>query len=378
MKISVKTFLLLLVVSFSIPAQPIKEKLEKALGNLPHPQSVEDFTALPHLPSMNQDSTLICWSFATSSFIESEMQRIGRDPVRLSVMFPVYHVFNEKVKRFVQTKGESHFGPGDLFGGVFNIGQQYGTMPIEVYEGSKTLGIEYNHNALYSELEILLNKIKAQHIWDEGKALELIKPVLNKYLGTPPDSFIYKGKTYTPKLFASQVINLSWNEYIIVTSFQYAPFYQFIELKVPDNWKHDSNFFNVPLPDFYRSITSAVKNGFTAAIDMDNSEPSYRLTKQYAFIPEYEVPKDSVSQSKRERQFQSGATTDDHLMQIVSYRNFGEEDWFLAKDSWRTAWEGENHGYFFLHESYVKLKVLAFLVHRDGVPDISKLVPKTR
>ena len=83
----------------NLTTQPLKEKLETALGALSHPQSVNDFSPIPHLSSMNQDSTLVCWSFATSSFIESEMKRLGREPVRLSVMFPVYFVFleNEKI-----------------------------------------------------------------------------------------------------------------------------------------------------------------------------------------------------------------------------------------------------------------------------------------
>jgi bleomycin hydrolase len=119
-----------------------------------------------------------------------------------------------------------------------------------------------------------------------------------------------------------------------------------------------------------------VKREYSVAVDIDNSESSYRMTKQYAFIPEFALQRDSLTQTMREKEFISGATTDDHLMHIVAYQRFGMEDWFLAKDSWRTAWEGPNHGYFFLHESYVKLKVLAYLVHRDAVPEICNSLPQ--
>jgi len=144
---------------------------------------------------------------------------------------------------------------------------------------------------------------------------------------------------------------------------------------VPDNWKQNNRYFNVPLDVFYRSLRDAVMRGFSAAIDMDNSEASYRITKQYAFVPIFEVPKDSITQRTRELQFQSGATSDDHLMHLIAYQAWGMQDWFLAKDSWRTAWEGANHGYFFFHESYIKLKVLAYLVHREGIPEITALLP---
>lgn len=374
MKAFIFIFFILLLLS-PTSAQSHKERLEAELILLPHPLSVEDFYPIPSLSPMNQDSTLVCWSFATSSFIESEMKRLGREPAHLSIMFPVYYGFIEKARRFVQSHGQSRFNPGDLFSGVIDVAKQYGAALAEAYEGKKTEQVFYNHNALYEELELLMKKVKITADWNEKKVLKNVKTILNKHLGIPPGKFIFNGKEYTPISFFLEIVNLPWERYIIVTSFQYAPFNQFIELKVPDNWKHNTNYFNVPLEVFYTSLRDAVAHGYSIAIDMDNSEPSYRMTKQYAFIPEYEVLRDSIIQSTREEQFQSGATTDDHVMHIISYQRFGSEDWFLAKDSWHTAWEGSNHGYFFFHESYVKLKVLAYLVHQDGVPGMARLLP---
>jgi bleomycin hydrolase len=358
-----------------LSAQSVKDKLERELDRLPHPQSVSDFSSISHLSSMNQDSTLVCWSFATSSFMESEMKRVGREPVRLSVMFPVYYIFVEKAKRFVQSHGVSRFGPGDLFSGVIDIAKQYGSVPAEAYEGIKSNGTIYNHITLYAELDSVMSSVKLSGVWEEEPVLAKVTAILNARLGVPPKEFNYKGRRYSPRTFFTDLVRLNFDEYIMVTSFQYAPFNQFTALKVPDNWNNNNRYFNVPLDVFYRSLTNAVRQGYSAAIDMDNSEASYRMTKQYAFIPAFEVPKDSITQTTRERQFQSGATSDDHLMHLVAYKPWGTEDWFLAKDSWRTAWEGANHGYFFFHESYVKLKVLAYLVHRDGIPEITALLP---
>jgi len=350
-------------------SQSVKERLERSLDRLPHPTSVSDFSSLPHLPSQNQDSTLICWSFTTTSFIESEMKRMGKNPVRLSVIFPVYYEFIEKTKEFVRTKGKSRFNPGDLFSGVLDIVRNYGIVPAAVYE-AKEGHYKLNHNALYLELESIASAIKMKENWDEKKGIQLVTKVLQKYLGRPPEKFFYNNKEYTPKSFFSEIVNIPLDDYLCVTSFLYAPFRHTIELRVPDNWRHISHYWNVPLDLFYRSLKQAIIQGYSLAIDMDNSENSYRITKQFAFIPEYDLPKDSITQIKREIEFLSGATTDDHLIHIVSYKQFGSEEWFLAKDSWRTAWEGPNQGYFFLHESYIKLKVLAFLVHKDAIPKI--------
>jgi bleomycin hydrolase len=73
--------------------------------------------------------------------------------------------------------------------------------------------------------------------------------------------------------------------------------------------------------------------------------------------------------------FLNGATSDDHAIHLIGCTSVGGEDWFLAKDSWNVAWRDGNRGSLFLHSSYVKLKVLAFLVHRDGIPQVSALLP---
>jgi bleomycin hydrolase len=234
LKIYSVIFLSCVLLGFSLNAQSLKEKLETALGSMPHPQSVEEFSSIPHLSPMHQDSTLVCWSFATSSFLESEMKRLGRESVRLSVMFPVYYGFVEKAKRFVQSHGESRFNPGDLFSGVIDILQQYGAVPAEAYEGIQSEHTIFNHNTLYAELDSIMNRAKCIGDWNGALILANVKTILNTHLGPPPEKFIYNGKEYSPCTFYSDVVRLPFDEYLTVTSFLYAPFNQFIELKVPD------------------------------------------------------------------------------------------------------------------------------------------------
>ena len=83
-----------------------------------YPEKIEEFNPVFHFPPVNQDNTHICWSFSALSFIESEMQRFGRDKVKLSVNYPMYYAFILKAEYYVQTRGRSHFSAGDLFGTV--------------------------------------------------------------------------------------------------------------------------------------------------------------------------------------------------------------------------------------------------------------------
>jgi bleomycin hydrolase len=366
------------MVAGGVSAQTIDPGLQQMIDRTPHPAAVSDFQAVKHLSPLNQDATQICWSFATSSFLESEMARLGMKPVRLSVVYPMYQVYIDKAKRFAQTKGESRFAPGDLFTGVLDTIRQYGTMPASVYGEKEVSKQVYDHRALYTELQAVVDQVRKDQQWDEGAVVAKVKAVLNRHVGEPPARFTWEGKEYTPQTFLKDVVRLPWDDYLLVTSFQYAPFNQFIELKVPDNWSHASRYFNVPLDVFYAGMKTAAAGGYSVAFDADFSEPSYMQTAKYCIIPDYDIPVSAISQEAREYRFSNGTTTDDHLMQIVGYRAFGGEDWFLVKDSWRTAWKAGTGGYMFYHSSYMKLKALAFLVHKDAIPEVTRMVPAGR
>ena len=62
--------------------------------------------------------------------------------------------------------------------------------------------------------------------------------------------------------------------------------------------------------------------------------------------------------------------SDDHDLHVVGITTKDGRDWFLVKDSWSSAWNNDHPGYYFFHEDYVKLKMLAFLVHRDAVKEL--------
>ena len=289
-------------------------------------------------------------------------------------MYPVYCTYVEKARRYVQTKGASRLSPGDLFTGVPDACRECGAMPAAVYDKPSTARV-FDQSQLYPELEGYMRDVKLHGQWDEARVLSRVKEILNRHLGEPPRTFSYLGMTYTPKSFVAEVVRLPWADYLMLTSFESAPFNTFTELKVPDNWRHNTNFFNILLPVFYDALKGALRAGFSAAIDLDTSEPSYETTGRYCFIPDFDIPSAQITQAARELRFLNGATSDDHAIHLIGCTSVAGEDLFLAKDSWKVAWRDGNQGSLFLHSSYVKLKVLAFLVHRDAVPQVTALLP---
>lgn len=332
------------------------------------PAELSAYNPTFHFPPVNQGDTSACWCFSTVSFLESEMVRLGLPPVKLAVMYPMYYELIEEAKYFVQTRGESKVTPGDLFPTVLEVVQQYGVVPAECYPGRPDNEKAYNHKTLYEELETYVTGVKNDQIWDEAKVVAGLESILNRHLGKPPETFEYKGRSYTPKSFQEEFVALPWQDYLLVTSFQYAPFFTYTELRVPDNWRNNNRYYNVPLDVFYEGLKTAVRGGYSVAIDSDISEPGRVGARDISIIPAYDIPYSYITQEAREYRFEQKATKDDHLMHIVGVTESDGHDWFLVKDSWRDAWKGRHKGYFFFRDDYVKLKVLAYLVHKDALP----------
>lgn len=299
------------------------------------------------------------------------MLRLRREPARLSVLYSPYCRYLEKARRFVQNRGDSRFNPGDLFTGVMETCQDYGALPASVY-GPPTEQTPLDHTRLDSELEHFVEGIRQRAEWDEPAVLAQVTKILDRHLSAPPRTFFYQRKVYTPKSFADEVVNLPWHEYLMFTSFESGPFNTFTEFRVPDNWRHNTNFMNLPLSDFYQTLKTALQRGFSVAVSMDNSEPSYFMTGRYCVIPDSDIAAGQVSQAAREMRFRDGRTQDDHAIHFLGYTHCDRQDWFLARDSCMVVWRGGNAGNLFLHESYVKLKILAFVVHRDGVQGVNQ------
>ncbi len=354
-----RIILFILFISAVVFTQDFKNAaLEEAKKiKIPAP---DDFEQIFHLAPINQDTTDACWSFSTLSMLESDLKRRGINPPRLAMMYPVYYGFIEKTKRFIEKKGDSRFYGGDLFSGVLEIIKQYGIVPFSVYEGDTRSCSTFNHDAMFASLDSLIKDIKANNRWDVETAVKQVTQILNKHLGEPPQKFVFENKTYTPKSFMTDYLKLNPDEYVTFTSFSYAPFNQNIVLDVPDNWARLKIYYNLPLDEFYQTLKDVLQKGYSVAIDGDTQEPGRIGELDICFIPSFDIASENIDQDARDFRFDNGATTDVHLMHIVGFTELNDQDWFLVKDSWRSAWYGKYKGYYMMRGDYVKLKILAW------------------
>jgi len=350
----------------------IEQKFVAQFTSVQIPESPDVFNKQFAFPPVAQYQSGMCWCFSTTSFIESEINRIYKKEIKLSELHTVYWEYVEKARRFIQERGDSYFAEGSESNAVFRIMKQYGVVPAEVYTGLINGKTRHNHTALFEEMEAYLNYCKENDFWDEKTALESIKLILNKHIGEPPASFSFDGKKYTPDKFMKKVLKLDSDDYVEMMSTSSIPFYTKGVLDVPDNWWFDDNYYNIPLDEWCLIIQKAMKKGYTICIGGDVSEPGYFGPEDAAFIPDFDIPQEYINQDSREYRIQNGSTEDDHGIHMIGYTKVDDYNWYLIKDSARGSRQGQYKGYYMYREDYPKLKMLGFSVHKDIVKDILK------
>ncbi len=346
------------------------KSLSLDLSFVKKPSSLEEITQHFHTPPVRQFRTGTCWCFSTTSMLESELKRLGREEVKLSELYPVYWEFVEKTRGYIQAKGDQFLGHGSEHNAVFRQMKKHGAVPASTYSGLLPGQTEHDHGNLFREMRNYLTFCKENEYWDEEKAVEYVKSILNKHLGKPPETIEVNGQTMTPKEYMDNILQLPLDDYISLMSFKYEPFYTKGEFKVPDNWWRSKEYYNVPLEEFYAAILGALKDGYTVILGGDISEPGISGEDDIAIIPTFDTLPQLIDQDSREFRFNNRTSTDDHAIHAVGYQEIGDHTWFLIKDSGGSAHRGQFKGYYLYRDDYVKLKMLVATVHKDAVSDL--------
>ncbi len=366
-RITILTYVLSLLILFSGYAQEKENKKEK--------QDRHTFTMIHQVGATsvkNQAETGTCWDFATQSFLESELMRMGKGDYNLSEMFTVRMTYPLKAEKYVRYHGKYQFGEGGQAHDVLKVLDTYGAVPYSVYPGLEPGDTLYDNTEMDAVLKSVLKTIVGmKKITPHYK--DIVNAICDIYLGKVPEKFEYKGEEYTPKTFGES-LGINSKDYVEITSFTHHPFYSKFVLEVPDNWE-EGEYYNVPLNDLIKILNNAIENGFTVAWDGDVSKDNFYRKRDYAVVPLSgdttktgpEVEKD-VTQEMRQKAYDDYSTTDDHLMHITGIaKDQAGTIFYYTKNSWGTK-DKKYGGYWYMSEPFVKLRTIAILVHKDAIP----------
>ncbi len=338
----------------------------------------QDVIDIERMPVISQDQTGTCWSFSTSSFVESEIIRLTGRKIDISEMYQARTTYIAKAENYVMRQGKANFSEGALAHDVINSIQQYGLVPNVIFDGLKEGQTKHNHE----EMDALLVAMVKVYAENPGKKLSsqwklAVNAVLDVYLGSIPTKFEFEGKNYTPKSFA-EFTKIKPENYLTLTSFTHSAYYQPFILNIPDNFSNGS-MYNLPLDEFVATIDNALANGYTLSLDCDVSEVTFSGKYGVAFIPELEediktglaeiITEKNITPEYRQQEFENLSTTDDHLMHIVgTVKDQKGNVYYKVKNSWGTDEKRvANGGYVYMSSAYLKLKAISVLVHKEGI-----------
>ncbi|MFY0254305.1 C1 family peptidase [Chitinophaga sp. 30R24] len=327
-------------------------------------------------PVKNQGFTGTCWSFSSTSMVESECLRKGLPELDLSEMFTVRNTYIEKAKNYVHRQGFTRFDEGGLGHDVIRAIANYGIEPESVYSGLKDNTTVYNHSAMVSTMKKYLDSIiKVSPVPDNW--LTEFTGILDEYMGKPPATFEYNGKTYTPQSFAKEVVKFNASDYVFLTSFTHHPFYEPFIVEVPDNFSNGA-YYNVPLKELTGIAATALQKGYTVLWDADVSNKGFAADKGYALLTSENLPfnRDSINpemaeptytQDSRQQLYEELVTQDDHLMHITGIEKTPNgKTFFLVKNSWGKK-SGPFGGYINVSESYFAVNTITIVVPKAAL-----------
>jgi len=369
------TFLLLFIASQLFAQEGAVLKV-----NIPNEQKYE-FTTIIDIEASavkSQGNTGTCWSFSTSSFLESEIFRTTGQMIDISEIYNVRNTYEAKAWNYVMRQGKTQFSEGGLAHDVLNSVQLNGLMPESAYSGLVGDATIHNHENVVPELQ----KVLDIYIKNDQNAIIpnwkiAVDSILNAQLGAPPKTFKYNGTVYDAKSFLAMT-QLNTSNYITLTSFIHQPYNTFFVLNIPDNFSNGL-FYNITLNQLVDEVDYALKNGYTLALDCDVSEKTFSSKSGIAVLPNnpteneksltYIVEEKNVSPEFRQQEFENYNTTDDHLMHIVGLvKDQNGTEYYKVKNSWGADSDRiGNNGYVYMSKAFFKLKTISVMVHKQAL-----------
>lgn len=327
----------------------------------------------------SQDRTGTCWSYTTTSFLESEMIRQGGDPIDLSEMFIVWEIYMDKADNYIRRNGTAQFSQGGLAHDLLRAYASAGIVPQEVFDGLLPGEDVHDHTAMEKALTQLV-EVYAEQVPLDLKWRHAVEGILETYMGELPVAFTWEGQKYTPETFAKEVVQIEAADYITLTSFTHQPMYSSFVLAIPDNYSNGL-YYNVPLDTLIQVAEEALHDGYTIAWDGDVSERGFSAREGLAVVPAHPPTSDSdwtsvfnspveemtVTPENRQLAFDRKLTTDDHLMHLTGIvEDQTGQHYFTVKNSWGTI--GPYAGFLYMSYPYFAMKTVAITLHKAALP----------
>ena len=352
-------FVTMLCFSF-MNAQPALERTVRAATS-----DEREFRTLlenPITPIKNQNRSGTCWAFATCAFFESELLRLTGKEYDLSEMFVANKDYMDGAIFHVRLHGDNRFSQGGSADDVMAVIRRHGICPEEAMPkaGSMVGDTLANFNEFFSLLEPYMEAVarnKAKKLSPQWKVG--FQSIVDAYIGKCPETFVYEGKTYTPRSFAD-ALGLNLDDYVSITSFTHHPFYSDFIIEAPYKWRRCMSR-NVPLDEMMSMIDKALEKGYTVCWGGDVSDNGF--TRNGIAV---EGDDKAPTQEERQQRFDNHQATYDHVMLIygIAEDQHGHR-FYKVKNSWGHT--GKYDGIWMMSRNYIAMNTTYVVLNKHSL-----------
>lgn len=313
------------------------------------PLALHNDVVIKTTPVKDQGRSPLCWIYAMLATIESERLMLG-DSVNLSPDYIARLWLQEQARDYYLTHGKRKVSLRGMSTMTLRLMDRYGIEPYDNYFPSKAA----NYNVLSRTAMRVAQASTSLRMLDDR-----LGGILDKQVGYLPPTLFMLGMAYTPRQFAQSVCLPG--DYVALTSFTHHPFGESFAFESPDNLLLDT-YYNIPIDQLMQTIVNAIRHGHPVCWEGDISEPGFDFKKGIAVLADESKP---VTQERRQRDFETFRTTDDHCMELcgLAHDDSGRR-YFIAKNSWGKG--NPFGGFVYLSYNYVKNKTLTVVVFKNN------------
>lgn len=291
----------------------------------------------------DQGESDLCWMYAMLTTIEADRLAVG-DSVALSADYPVRRWIEERLPYGYLSRGATPLSLRGMGVTALALIERYGLVPEDACHRRPPYG-DYAAIARGVERVARMSRTVAEMRQRTARWLdEAICPL--------PRRVYMLGAEYTPREFAHSVARPGG--YRALTSYTHHPWGERFPLELADNVLA-GEFLNVPPDTLLARVDRALAAGHAVCWEGDITEPGFddgRGVARLGYTPSGNIA------ARRQRDLESGATTDDHCMAILgTSRDESGRLYYIAQNSWGT--DSPARGRIRLSREYLMMKTVA-------------------
>lgn len=337
-----------------------------------------------------------CWLFSTLNILRAQaIEENGLGDFFFSQTYGQFYDILEKSNRFLENVIDNRkrpmesrvnewlfkkpIGDGGQFTNAAHLIDKYGVVPAEVmperYSSTDNRRLMLTTLALLRNYGLQLRTVRKKEIQSiKEQALADIYCLLSACLGTPPESFVWEGETYTPLTFRDKFVRHDMEaDYAVFMNDPTRRFMRMYEVENNRNCYEYANwtFLNVPMEIISDIAVESLKNGRMFYVSADTEHDNLDMegiydTRNFEALDSLLGIHTAMSKAAQALSAESRSV---HAISVAGVRldDSGKPEAWLVENSYGTSRGAD--GYVTFSNDFFEKYLYRAVFERSFVPD---------